>query len=130
MNVEICRSCQSKWHLFGECTRKRRCLWCARGFQKCFEVEKETCKKGQLFNTCSNICGFFDWVKKWKSNEESSTVNQAMNVAANEKAEDLPSMLESLPRITEKRDNKVSLNVTFHKGKGSSEGSGKGIRSA
>ncbi|CAA2974285.1 Hypothetical predicted protein [Olea europaea subsp. europaea] len=116
-NVGIFHSCRSKWHSFGECTRKCRCPRCPRGFQKCFEVEKQTSNKGRLFNTCSNNCGFFDWVDEGQTSEEVSTDNEVINVAGNEEVEDLSSMLDTLARVTEKQVIEVSLRVTFRKGK-------------
>ncbi|CAA2994610.1 Glycerol-3-phosphate dehydrogenase [NAD(+)] GPDHC1, cytosolic [Olea europaea subsp. europaea] len=124
-NAGTCHSCRSDGHYFNECPRRRRCPRCAHGFQKCFEVERQTCNNGRLFNTCSNKCGFFEWVELGEFSRESSTINEALNVAANEKVEDLPKMFETLARISDERDLEINLNITFRKGKGRSEGNRK-----
>lgn len=121
----ICHSCRSNEHFFIECKRKRRCPWCAHGFQKCFEVERQTPNKGRLFNTCSSNCGFFEWVEQGESSGESTTANVALNAVATEEVEDLSSMSNTLARISDERDLEINLNITFRKGKGSSKGNGK-----
>lgn len=119
-NFDVCHSCRSTMHYFKDCPRKLRYPWCPRGIQKCFQVERNTGNKGRLFKTCSNDCGYFDWVKNEESTGESSTINEAVNVGANEEAEDLPKMFD-LARIDDKRDVEISVNVTFRKGKGRAE---------
>ncbi|CAA3001209.1 Hypothetical predicted protein, partial [Olea europaea subsp. europaea] len=91
--------------------------------QKCFEVEKEGNNKGRLFKTCSNDCEFFNWVKE-EANDELSSINEAKNPIVNEEVNEVQSMFESLARIAEKQNLKVSLNVTFCKGKESFEDNG------
>jgi len=125
-NFGVCHSCRSDTHYFSQCKTIRRCSECKHGFRKCFEVERDTVNKGKLFFTCSNDCGYFDWVKKENFNRESSTVNEVVNHEPNEKDEDFPSIFDSLARITEKRDVEISLHLTFRKGKGIAECDGKG----
>ncbi|CAI9777338.1 unnamed protein product [Fraxinus pennsylvanica] len=76
----VCHSCRSKGHFFAECSNKRHCPWCKHGFVKCFEVERETKKKGKLFNCCSAKCRYWEWVDKGEScSKSSSTVTVNLN---------------------------------------------------
>ncbi|CAA2940806.1 Hypothetical predicted protein [Olea europaea subsp. europaea] len=112
-NFSVCHSCRSTEHYFRDCLIKIRCPWCPRGIQKCFEVAKDTDNQGRLFKTCSDNCGYFDWVQNEGSSGESSTINEAMNVMANKEIEDLPSMFDPLAVIAKKRGVEISMTLTF-----------------
>lgn len=126
-NVGVCHNCRSTKHFFNNCPIKQGCTWCPLGWEKCFEVERNTDNQGRLFKTCSKNCGYFHWVKTEESCGESSTRNEAVDPATiDEVDEDLPTMFDSLARIVENRDIEISLNITFCKGKGRCEANGKG----
>lgn len=48
-NSEVCHGCRDVGHFFSDCPIKRRCPLCVHGFQKFFEIEKDTVNKGKFF---------------------------------------------------------------------------------
>ncbi|CAA2970436.1 Hypothetical predicted protein [Olea europaea subsp. europaea] len=125
-NLGVCHSCRSNTHYFGECQTKRRCPSYKHGYQKCFEVERDTSNKGRLFFTCSNDCEYFDWVNEDVLSRESSSINEAVNHESNVEDEELPRLFDSLARISEKRGMDISMHLSFSKGKGTLKCDGKG----
>ncbi|CAA2979171.1 Hypothetical predicted protein [Olea europaea subsp. europaea] len=79
--------------------------------------------------TCSNDCGYFDWVKDEDVGGESSSIQHAVNQSPDKEDEELPRLFDGLARISEKRDVDISLHLTFSKGKGIANCNGKGKRS-
>ncbi|XP_022879830.1 uncharacterized protein LOC111397240 [Olea europaea var. sylvestris] len=116
-NFGVCHGCRSNTHYFGQCQSKQQCPSCDHRYRKCFEVERDTSNKGRLFFTCSDDCGYFDWVKDEVFGEESSSVNCPVNHAPNKEDEELPTLFDGLARISEKRGVDISLKLTFSKGK-------------
>ncbi|CAA2972512.1 Hypothetical predicted protein [Olea europaea subsp. europaea] len=103
----------SNRHYFEQCQLKRRCPSCDHGYQKCFEFEWNTGNKGRLFFTCSNDCGYFDWVKDEDLGGESSSIWHAVNQALDKEEKELPRLFDGLVRISEKQDVDISLHMTF-----------------
>ncbi|CAA2987125.1 Hypothetical predicted protein [Olea europaea subsp. europaea] len=87
---------------------------------------QDTGNKGRLFFTCSNDCGYFDWVKDEASGAESSSINDKVNEAPDKDDEELPRLFDGLARISEKHGVDISLHMTFSKGKGIEKCHGEG----
>ncbi|CAA2972344.1 Hypothetical predicted protein [Olea europaea subsp. europaea] len=125
-NFGVCHSCRSKAHYFEQCQLRHRYPSCDDGYRKCFEVERDIGNKDRLFFTCSNDCGYFDWVKVEASGGESSSINDKVNEASDKDDEELPRLFDRLARISEKRGVEISLHMTFSKGKGIEKCHGEG----
>lgn len=83
-NFRVCQGCRSTANYFMDCLGKLWYMWCPRGIQIFFSNDRNTGNKGRLFKTYSQ-----------ESSSESSIVNEAVNVVANEEFEDLPNMFDS-----------------------------------
>ncbi|KAL2464904.1 Zinc finger protein [Abeliophyllum distichum] len=93
------------------------------------EVEKKFANIGRLFFCCSSNCGYF----KWSDDNLNSAydVGQPSGIASGssmekDEIEELSSIFKIFAQITERQDVEISVNVTIHKCKGSTEENNKG----
>lgn len=114
-NSGVCHGCRSVGHFFSDCPIKRRCPLCAHGFQKFFEVEKDTVNKSKFFKCCSVKCGFWDWRKDGEVNGESSGIRP--KPLADEEVEDMSRKFQSQVQLNNEEELliTVTVNVTVRR---------------
>ncbi|CAI9777487.1 unnamed protein product [Fraxinus pennsylvanica] len=122
-NSGICHNCRGKGHYFDQCQSKHRCPDCKTGFQKCFEVEKETANKGKLFKCCNEKCCFWQWVEEGESSGTATAIPGAV-----EAVPEVEQLFQAALQLKDDEEIHISLNMkmTITKRKSTEEGNDKG----
>ncbi|KAL2519061.1 Zinc finger protein [Abeliophyllum distichum] len=84
---------------------------------------------GRLLFCCSSNCGYFKWSDDnfngaYDVGESSGVVSGSPTVK--DEIKELSRIFKIFAQITERQDVELSVNVTIHKGKGSTEENNKG----